>query len=91
MATNPTTEITMPGAIARAVARATTGFLAAREGDIHRFEVIVTTDADTCEVAFVPEPDSGATPRGGRTSAGREMHFRVSIADGELLQTSFAR
>ncbi|MFL6700041.1 MAG: hypothetical protein ACJ8GJ_22960 [Vitreoscilla sp.] len=91
MPTSPTTEITMTGPVARAVARATTEFLSAGHGAIDRFEVIVTTGADTCEVIFVPEPDPGATTRGGQSSAGREMHFWVSTADGELLKSSFAR
>ena len=89
MATPPT--ITLPGPIARAVARATAEFLAAQQVELDRFEVVVETDAHTCEVIFVPSPDAGASARGGETSAGREMHFRIALADGQVLRTSFAR
>ena len=91
MATSPSSEITIPGPMARALARATAEFLAAGHGAIDRFEVVVATDATTCEVIFVPQPDAGATMRGGRSSAGPEMHFWVSLSDGELLRSSFAR
>ena len=91
MATSPTPEITMSGPIARAVARAAAEFQSAGHGAIERFEVIVATDGATCEVIFVPEPDPGASIRGGQSSAGREMHCWISIADGELLRSSFAR
>ena len=91
MATSPTIDITMPGSVARAVARATTEFLAAKQGVVDRFDVVVATRGGTCEVIFVPEHDPGASVRGGQSSAGSEMHFWVSIADGELLKTSLAR
>ena len=84
-------DLTMPGPIARAVARATTEFLATQQVDLDRYEVIVSTDASACEVVFLPAADPGASVRGGQTSAGREMHFWIALADGQLLRSSLAR
>jgi len=84
-------EITMSGPVARAVARAMTEFLATQQVELERFEVVVATGAGACEVIFLPAPDAGPTTRGGESSAGREMHFWVSLTDGQLLRTSFAR
>jgi hypothetical protein len=87
---SPKSETTMSGTAARAVARATSEFVASGQA-VDRFEVVVMRHAESYEVVFVPEPDPGASVRGGQTSAGREMHFWISAADGELLKTSFAR
>ena len=81
----------MSGAVARALARATTEFIAAGEGAAEHFEVVVVVGTGDCEVAFVPQPDPGPPVRGGQAQAGRERHFGVSIGDGELLRSSFAR
>ena len=86
-----TSDLTMPGPVARALARATTEFLATQQVELDRFEVVVSTGAGTCEVVFVPAADPGASTRGGQTSAGREMHFWVTLTDGQLVRSSFAR
>ena len=92
MPASQTTEIRMPAAVARAVARATNEFLAIHpRAELGRFEVVVITEARACEVVFVPAADPGASARGGQTSAGREMHFWIALADGQLLRSSFAR
>ena len=91
MPTSPKTEITMTGPVARAIARATTEFLAMQQVELERFEVVAITADGTCEVVFLPAPDPGPTTRGGQSSAGREMHFWLSLVDGQLLRKSFAR
>ncbi len=86
-----TSDLTMPGPVARALARATTEFLATQQVELDRFEVVVSTGADACEVIFIPAADPGPTTRGGQASAGREMHFWVTLTDGQLVRSSFAR
>jgi hypothetical protein len=83
-------DTTLSGQEARAVAVAFQEF--AQTGlEIHRHTVIVVRHAASCEVIFVPEPEPGRSERGGRTAAGREVHYQVSLAHGALERTSYAR
>jgi hypothetical protein len=83
-------DLTLRGPHARAIAAAYAEF--ANTGfDVARYQVIVRTGGQTIEVAFVPDQTPGHSVRGGRTEAGREIHYRVSRDEARVLRTSYAR
>ena len=83
-------DLSISGLQARAIAIAYAEF-AKTDRVLDRYMVEVVASGDAFEVVFVPGPDPGPTVRGGRTSAGPEMHFWVSCSDYSLLKSSFAR
>lgn len=90
MPLEPHPETTLSGLEARAIAAAYREF--AQTGhEIHRYTVIVERRATHCSVIFVPEQEPGHSVRGGHSAAGREIHYQVSLADGQLMRTSYAR
>ncbi len=83
-------DIQLPGTLVRAIAVACAEF--SRTGfAITRFTVIAATHTDEFEIVFVPEQAPGRTVRGGRTEAGRELHYWISAHDNALVRTDYAR
>jgi hypothetical protein len=85
-----TTDITVPGPQARAIAVAQAEFQKTAFA-IENYQVIVTPHADAFEVTYLPAQPAGRSVRGGETPAGKEIHYWVSRQDFSLLRTSFAR
>jgi hypothetical protein len=84
-------ETSISGPQARAIGIAYAEFAKTTDHVLDRYTVKVVASGDAFEVVFVPGFDPGPTVRGGRTSAGPEMHFWVSRSDYSLLKSSFAR
>lgn len=87
------TETTLGGAEARAVAAAYAGFAEGQpDADAANYEVFVSQEGDAWKVVFSPKPAAGdAHTLGGRTSLGREWTAWISRGDYSLLRKAFAR
>jgi hypothetical protein len=83
-------ELALPETVLRAIAAGRAEF--AKTGyAIERFEIVVRTHAEAFELVFVPEQAPGQSVRGGRTDAGRELHYWLAANDFTLQRTSYAR